>query len=68
MYDVKSLFQSTTFWAALVAVLAGVAGLFGYVISDVDQQSIVQLVSGSLSLLGGAGAIWGRIVAKKTIG
>ena len=68
MEDTKPIYLSTTFWSSIVVVLSGVAGLFGYVITEADQQSIVHLLVSGATTIGGALAIYGRIVATKRIG
>jgi hypothetical protein len=67
MYDTKSLFESRAVWGGAVAVLAGAASLLGYTVDPVAQASIVELVTGVASILGGALAVWGRIKATKRI-
>ena len=67
MDGVKSLLASKTFWGGLVAVVAGVAGFFGYTLGADDQQAIIEIIAGVGSTIGGLVAIWGRIVASKKI-
>ena len=64
----KSIWASKTVWAGLVAVIAGVAGIWGYSISPEDQSSIVEIVLAVAAAVGGAGAIVGRIKASKAVG
>ena len=68
MYDEKLWWQSKGVWGGLVAALAGVAGLAGYVVDADSQAAIVEillLVSGSV---GGVLATVGRVKATKVIG
>lgn len=65
--EYKSLLMSRTVWAAVIAIAAGVAGIFGYAVSTEDQAQLVELVAGIGAAVGGAGAIWGRIMASKKI-
>ena len=67
-YDVKSLMSSKTAWGAIIAILAGVAGIFGYSIASPDQVEIVNIASSIASSLGGLIAIYGRVKATKKIG
>ena len=67
MEGVKSILESKTIWGGLVALVAGVVGIWGYSISPEDQTSLVALVTGIPSLVGGAFAIYGRIVASKQV-
>jgi len=63
----KAWWASRTIWAGIVSALAGIAGVAGYSISPDDQAQIVTLAVGVASLLGGAGAIVGRIRARKAV-
>lgn len=77
--QVKAWFQSKAVWGGIVAVGAGVAGLFGHSV-DADTQSAVadgaqQIASSALNvytslagIAGGAAAVYGRIKANSTIG
>ena len=65
--ETKSATQSAGVWGGIIAVLAGIAGLFGYSISEADQATLSQGVTGAFAFVGGIVAIWGRIRATKTI-
>ena len=74
MDDQKPFYASTPVWGGGVAVLAGVAGLFGYSISPADQAALADSISQLIALVtsiaavaGGVTAIWGRVRATKTI-
>lgn len=74
MEDTKSWSESAGIWGGIVAVIAGVAGVFGYTITPADQAAlansiaqVVTLVSSIAALGGGLLAIWGRVRASKTI-
>lgn len=67
MYDTKSLFASKAIWGGAVALLAGGATLLGYTVDAESQASIVNLITGAASLVGGLMAVWGRITATKRI-
>ena len=67
MNETKNIFASRTVWAGIVAVAAGVAGIWGYSVSAEDQATIVELASSIAATLGGIGAIWGRVVASKSV-
>lgn len=58
MNDVKGLLQSKTVWGAALAVVATLAQIAGYDIGDTNflAEQIVAVVGGAL-------AIYGRIVA-----
>lgn len=64
----KSIFASRTFYGALVAILGGLGGLFGYQFAPEDQTTLVETISGIAALVGGVLAIWGRVRATKAIG
>ncbi len=68
MEGMKSIFASKTFWGAIIAVGAGVAGVFHYAISAEDQAQLVDIVAGVGAGVGGLIAIWGRVTASKQIG
>lgn len=56
----KPWYKSKTIWGSIVAVLALVAGIFGYQIGP-DAQA--EIVTGLVGVVGGAFAIYGRIKA-----
>jgi hypothetical protein len=64
----KPAVASTGVWGGIIAVIAGIAGLFGYSITEADQASLVQSVSAGMATLGGLIAVWGRVRASKKIG
>lgn len=75
MDSTKSLFKSKTFWGAVIAIAASVAGLFGFEITATDQQDLLSLYDqalaawDSISIIGGGLlAIYGRISATSRIG
>ena len=65
--DEKKWFASKGVWGGIVAVLAGILALFGFSVSPAEQANVVELASGLAASIGGAIAIWGRIVATKAI-
>jgi len=67
MTDVKSLFESRTIWAALLALLGGGLGVAGYGFSETDQSAALELISGIIAAIGGLGALYGRIKATKKL-
>jgi hypothetical protein len=68
MDGVKSLLASKTFWGAVVAGLSGLTGVLGHQIDPGDQATIVDAVSAIGAAFGSLLAVYGRIVATKTIG
>ena len=66
--ETKSVWASKAVWGGLIAVIASLAGIWGYTITPADQASIVELVTSVAALGGGALAIVGRILASKKIG
>lgn len=68
MDDMKGFFSSKTIWAGLVTMAASGLGLYGYHVSPADQASLVDLIASGVTLVSGAMAIWGRVVATKQIG
>ena len=68
MDDFKSLLTSKTFWGGVIALLAGVLGIFGYTLLPEDQAALVDGVAAAAAAVGGVIAIWGRVKASKKIG
>lgn len=68
MNDYKSILTSKTVWGGIIAIAASAAGYFGYQIDTNAQASLLDLVTSAAGVIGGAVAIWGRIVATKKIG
>jgi hypothetical protein len=68
MDGIKSIFASKTFWGAIIAVGAGVAGIFHYTVAAEDQAQLVDIIAGVGAGVGGLIAIWGRVTASKQIG
>jgi hypothetical protein len=63
----KGLFASRTVWGGLIALLAGVLGVFGISMDDATQQAAIEVGLALGSAIGGAVAIYGRIKASKRI-
>lgn len=68
MEDFKSIFASKTVWGAIIAIGAGVAGIFGYSIGAEDQASLVELGVSVVASVGGVIAMFGRVKATKRVG
>lgn len=66
--DTKPIWQSKTVWGAGVAILASLAGLFGYTFSPDDQGVLIELITTVVTAGGGLLAVYGRVVATKPIG
>ena len=64
----KSALTSKTIWSGIVAILAGLAGLLGYGLSQEEQRQLIELLVAVTSGLAGIGAIFGRVVARRRIG
>lgn len=60
----RQILTSRTVLSGLVAILAGVAGLWGWHIDPAIQNDLIAVLSPSLAILGGAGSILFRILAK----
>ena len=54
-------------WGGIVALLAGGAALFGYVVPEAEQAQIASLMAAAGGGAGGLLAIAGRIRARKRI-
>lgn len=68
MIGSKSIFASKGVWGGAIAVLAGVAGFFGFEISSADTSAITGHIDAIVASVGGLLAIYGRITASKVIG
>jgi hypothetical protein len=64
---VKPWWASKGVWGGLVAVAAGVAGAFGYVVSPEDQATVVEGIVALVGIFGGGLAVYGRIRASKLV-
>ena len=60
-------YKSKTIISGIVAVAAGVAGIFGYATAPEDQEQLIELITIVGATYGGLGAIYGRITASKAI-
>lgn len=61
----KMWYQSKAIWGSIVAVVATVIALFGYTI---PQEQTTELIMQIVTVIGGLLALYGRIVASKSIG
>jgi hypothetical protein len=68
MIDTKSILSSKGVWGGIIAVLAALAGVFGFNVSTEDTSAIVSHLDGIIAAAGGLLAIYGRIAATKKIG
>ena len=63
----KSIFLSKTFWGAVLAVVAGVLGIFGYDFGTDAQADVLESVYAGVAAVGGIIAVIGRIKASKSV-
>jgi len=63
----KTVLQSRTVIGGLIALGAGIAGLFGVPIDLDTQQTLASNLVDIASAIGGIVAIWGRISATRMI-
>lgn len=66
--DVKPWYTSKTVWGGAVALLGGVAGMFGYVLAPEDQETLTGLLTAVGAAAGGILSIIGRVTATRRIG
>ena len=64
MNESKSIFQSVTFWGAVITFASPLLVKYGVNITDQQASGIAQAVVG---FIGAAITIWGRIRATKSI-
>lgn len=67
MLDSKPFYASKSFWGGVVAVAASLLGIAGLPLAASDQASIVELLTQAAALAGSALALYGRLVARKTL-
>ncbi len=67
MTEFKSLLASRGVWGAAIAIAAGVASLFGYVVDAASQEEALRLAEGAAAVAGGLLALWGRLAATKRL-
>jgi len=64
MNESKSIFQSVTFWGAVVTFASPLLVKYGININDQQASAVAQTVVG---LVGAAITVWGRVRATKAI-
>ncbi len=67
MEETKKWWESTAIWGAVVALLGGLAGIFGYSLGPDDQEVLTSILASVAGTVGSIIAIWGRVKASKTI-
>ena len=66
--ETKSILASRTVWAGLLATAAGIAQVYGYEFGPDTQANVLNVITGVVALIGGTGAVFGRVAARKQIG
>jgi quinol-cytochrome oxidoreductase complex cytochrome b subunit len=61
----KKWWEMKGVWGGLIAVLAGIGGLFGYTIAPDDQEALTGILVGLAGSVGGIIAIIGRILKER---
>ena len=64
----KHWYFSKAVWGGIIAVLAGLAGLFGFDLDADTQSKLAEHAVAIASAVGGALAIYGRVKADKKVG
>lgn len=64
----KHWYESKGVWGGIIAMLAAIAGAFGYAVDAEAQASIVELITVIVGGVGGLLAIVGRIKAERKVG
>lgn len=65
MDDSKVWYTSKTVWGSIIAVVAGIAGAFGFQLDIAGQEVITSAIVSLVGLAGGLIALWGRLRATK---
>ena len=65
--DSKPWFQSKGVWGGVIALLAGVAGLFGFHLDAALQGDVIDWLAAAGGVAGAALAIYGRIKATSRV-
>lgn len=65
--DQKGWYQSKAVWGGIVALLAGILGIFGFNVGAEDQAALAETLLAIGSAVGGLLAIYGRVSASKKI-
>lgn len=68
MEGFKGFFESKAVWGGIVALISAGAGALHYTVSPVDAANLVELCTSIATAIGSVIAIYGRVVATKTIG
>lgn len=68
MKNSKPWWKSKAVWGGIIALVAGIAGAFGFSVGAEDQQIIVDAVLAIVAGAGGLLAVYGRIKADKRVG
>jgi len=63
----KNWYESKAVWGGAVALVCGVAGMFGFSVAESDMASLEQALLAIGSAVGGIIAIYGRLRAKTEI-
>lgn len=63
----KPWWASKTVWGGATAIISGIAGLFGYVLSADEQEAVTAAAVALASAIGGILAIYGRIKARAAL-
>lgn len=66
-YDTKGLLASKAVWGGIIALVAGIAGIFGYTLDAGAQEQLSAAIVSVASAIGGILAIYGRVKASKVI-
>lgn len=64
----KPWYFSRTIWASIVTVAAGLGGVLGLPVEDVDSQAFVETILQAVTALSGLVAVFGRLKAVSRIG
>lgn len=65
--DEKKWYESKGVWGGIIALLAAIAGAFGYTVTGDDQQALSEIALSLGGAVGGLLAIYGRVKASKRV-
>lgn len=67
MNNSKPWYLSKTIWAAIITILAPIAGIFGMPVDAIDNAALAETILQAITALSGIVAIFSRVYATEVI-